>query len=53
MAENLPDPNKPKSLEDFKGTKREQTAAKSAFITQYGFEEFEKLVQHSSIHVKK
>jgi hypothetical protein len=53
MAETTPDPNKPKSLDDFKGTKREQTAAKSEFISKYGFAEYEKLVQNSSIHVKK
>ncbi|MGC2474459.1 MAG: hypothetical protein WA485_08990 [Candidatus Sulfotelmatobacter sp.] len=52
MAET-PDPNKPKTLDDFKGTKREQTAAKSAFIAKYGYGDFEKLVQDSSIHVKK
>jgi hypothetical protein len=51
MAEETP--KKPTHLDDFKGSKKEQTAAKSEFISKYGFTEYEKLVQNSSITVKR
>ena len=51
--EKIPGPTDPKCLDDFKGSKREQTAAKSKFIADFGYSAYEKLVQNSSIHVKK
>lgn len=42
-----------KHLDDFKGTKSEQIAAKSAFISKYGFDAFEKLVQNSGAGSKR
>lgn len=54
MADDkVPGPNDPKCLDDFKGTKREQDSGKSKFISDFGYDAFQKLVQNSSIHVKK
>jgi hypothetical protein len=54
MAEQkTPGPTDPKHLDDFKGTKREQNAAKSKFISDFGYAAYEKLVQNSSLGVKR
>jgi hypothetical protein len=49
----LPGPTDPKHLDDFKGTKSEQTTAKSAYIKKFGYDAFENLVKQSSINSKR
>ena len=51
--EKVPGPNDPKHLDDFKGTKSEQNAAKSKFISDFGYSAYEKLVKQSSASVKR
>jgi hypothetical protein len=40
-------------LDDFKGSPTEQRAQKSAFISKYGFEAYEKIVLNSRGNVKR
>jgi hypothetical protein len=52
MADQKEQPTE-KCLTDFKGTPTEQRAAKSAFISKWGYEAFEQIVRNSARDVQR